>query len=296
MTPSRETVKRLTVALCIVLGLAACAEVSREPVGDTQTDKRPRIVSLDYCADQFVLALADRYQIAGLSPDASAPFSYLRKEARGLPKVRARMEDILLRRPDVALRTYGGGANAQAMLERAGIDVIQIGYANDLADIRKTIRETADALGALERGERLIDEMDRRIDALASPPATRPQVLYLTSKGAVAGKGTLINELIDLAGFANFEQHAGWRTVSLEALAYAAPDTIAASFFDTGDTKRDLWTPSRHPVAKARLANADVVNLPGAWTACAAWYVLDVAEALDAARQKQAPEKDGKAS
>ena len=42
---------------------------------------RPRIVSLDQCADQYVLALAPRDEIVGLSKRALNADSYLRAEA-----------------------------------------------------------------------------------------------------------------------------------------------------------------------------------------------------------------------
>ncbi|MCC6788878.1 MAG: ABC transporter substrate-binding protein, partial [Hyphomonadaceae bacterium] len=43
-----------------------------------------RIVSLDYCADQFVLALADREQVAALSVGARRDDSYFRDRAQGM--------------------------------------------------------------------------------------------------------------------------------------------------------------------------------------------------------------------
>ena len=47
---------------------------------------RPTLVSLDYCADQFVLALADREQILAVSKDAERRFSHLREKAAAFPR------------------------------------------------------------------------------------------------------------------------------------------------------------------------------------------------------------------
>lgn len=57
---------RLRLSAFFLMGLAGFA--AAEPAGPHPA--APTIVSLDYCADQFVLALADREQILALSKDA----------------------------------------------------------------------------------------------------------------------------------------------------------------------------------------------------------------------------------
>ena len=263
-------------AYLLVLTVAACG---------SQTDSAPpetgsrRIVSLDYCADQYVIALADRENIAALSPDATSSFSYLREEAEGLPQIRPRAEDILTMKPDIVVRTYGGGPAITGFLERAGIRVIQIGYAPDLEAVKSHIRETAAALDAETRGAALIRQMEARLAALPEQDQKRA-IMYLTSRGATAGRGTMIDDLINTAGFRNFQETGGWASIPLEQLAYEQPRTIATGFFETGDLTSDIWTSARHPVVRRALANAEIVNLPGAWTACSGWFLMDAIEAM----------------
>ena len=57
------------------------------PVAGEDVDHPQRIVSLDYCADQYVLKLADEEQILAISPDAVKDFSYMREAAAGVPTV-----------------------------------------------------------------------------------------------------------------------------------------------------------------------------------------------------------------
>ena len=264
---------RLVIGFFCVLALTACAPAENE----TKAEPR-RIISLDFCADQYLMAFADSGSIIGLSPDSEQSFSYYRERARGFAKIRPRAENILIEKPDAVIRTFGGGPNIAALLERVGIDVIQIPYANDLASIRKSTIETSTALGHPARGRAAVADMDRRLASLTAKP--QGEILYLTSKGAVAGAGTLIDELIRSAGYTNFEQRPGWRFAPLEQLAYGAPHTLAAGFFDGADANTDLWSPARHTVAKRALRNNDVVDIPGAWTACGAWFVVDAAEAM----------------
>ena len=128
-------------------------------------------------------------------------------------------------------------------------------------------------------GAALAAETKARQEAIVASQKNK-NVLYLTSKGAVAGRGTLIDDVLTAAGFENFYDAQGWGTAPLERLAYEHPDVIAAGFFETSDLVTDRWTPTRHPVARRRLAETRVIKLPGAWTACGAWFNLDAAEAL----------------
>ncbi|GJL95412.1 MAG: iron ABC transporter substrate-binding protein [Hyphococcus sp.] len=267
----------------IIIGLvllAACAPRANTSDKD-QTIAGRRIVSLDYCADQYVLKFANRNEIAGLSPDAEKIFSYMREEAAGLNKVRPRAEDVLLLNPDIVVRTYGGGPNAAAFFERAGIEVVQIGYAASLDDVKTVIQKAADDIGASEKGRAVVTKMETRLSNISKNPSGS-NILYLTSKGAVAGTGTLIDELLTTAGMTNFQTRPGWNTLSLERLAHEQPDRIAASFFDTSDLVSDIWTPARHPIAQRQLARVPVTELPSAWTSCGAWFLVDVIEALAA--------------
>ena len=91
------------------------------------------IVSLDFCADQYTLKFAEPETIAALSVDAGKAFSYMRGHASDHPQIRGRVEEVLALQPDLIIRAYGGGPGAVAFFEAAGIPVLQIGWANDLA-------------------------------------------------------------------------------------------------------------------------------------------------------------------
>ena len=264
--------------------LAACGAAKAPlPVPEANT---LRIISLDYCADQYVMKLVDREKITALSPDATASFSYLRNQAKDMATVRPRAEDILLLAPDIVVRTYGGGPNATIFFERAGIKVIQIGYANDITTIKEVILDVAKQLYVPEKGHAIVAQMDARLNALPVR-STDTSVLYLTSKGATAGTNTLIDDVIQSAGLRNFQTASGWRSLPLEELAYQHPDKVAVGFFETNDLITDQWTPTRHPVVQRMLADTPVIDIPGAVTACGAWFLLDAAEALTAMKRGQ---------
>ena len=293
-----SAMRALSLAAAVLL--AACAtEGSRLPAAseavapadlaapepergiDPPTIPPRRIVSLDYCADQYVLGIADRDRIAALSPDAREAFSYLRHEAEGLSTVRQRIEDVLALRPDLVVRSYGGGPRATTFLEQAGVPVLALGFMQDIDTVRATIRRSAAAFGVPERGESLVAEMDARLGrARAAARSIDADILYLSPAGVSAGPGTFVHHLLDAAGFDNFQTQPGWRSLPLERLAYEKPDRYAVGLFGGERSHLDAWTPFRHPVATRRVAEGPTTPIDGATVACGGWYLVDAVEAL----------------
>ncbi len=244
--------------------------------------ERPsRIVSLDYCADQFVLKLLERERILAVSPDARKSFSFMRAAAEGVRQAPPRAEDVLLLEPDLVVRSYGGGPKLGAFLQRAGVRVVEVGAAADLDGVKRVLEAMAAALGEPERGAELIRDMERREAALPGEPGGET-MLYLTPGGVTTGPGTLVHAMIEAAGFRNFQQAPGWRTLPLERLAYERPDRLAVARFGPDTGGLEGWTALRHPLARAWMRELPVTRIPGAWTACGGWFLLDAVEALAA--------------
>jgi iron complex transport system substrate-binding protein len=263
------------IILAAITLLAGC----KEAVPKSEMSARPmRIVSLDYCADQFVLKLADRADIVALSPDATRSFSYLRDEAKGMRQVRASAEDVLALRPDLIVRSYGGGPGAEAFFERAGVKVHQIGWGDDFDAVRTNVADAAKAMGQSARGQIVIEQFDQRLASLEkSAPLT---TLYLTPGGVTTGSGSMVDLMMRQAGLTNFERRAGWHPISLEQLVRAKPDLVAKAQFGADTDHQDQWSVSRHPVMQDLLAKVPVAQFDGATTSCAGWFVLDGVEAI----------------
>lgn len=257
--------------------MAACAPLS--PIGTSQSKKPVRIVSLDYCSDQFVLKLADRDQILALSKDATKEFSYLAKQAVGLQTVRAQAEDVIVLQPDLVVRSYGGGPGAGPLFERAGLPVAQLSYAEDFDDILANIRSMAKAFGHPERGEALVSEFETRLSGVQKSNLG-PSALYTTPSGITGGHGTMINLILESAGVTNFQEQDGWNPIPLEHLARERPELIIAASFGSKTNHIDGWSPSRHPVARAQFKGQRIVPLNGALTSCGGWFVIEAVEAV----------------
>ena len=113
-----------------------------------------RVVSLDYCADQYILKLLPKANILALSKDSTSEFSYMRKQAEGVKTIRATAEEIIAARPDLVVRSYGGGPQIVQFLEKAGIPTLQMNFLISINDVREEIRRLSARLDASHKEPR----------------------------------------------------------------------------------------------------------------------------------------------
>lgn len=246
-------------------------------------DAEPRrIVSLDYCADQFVLALADRAQIAALSRGSQRDDSYFRERARGIRQTRGTLEEVLALRPDLVIRNWGGPWDAEQVYGRFDIPVLQVGGTPSFPEARANLIAAAQTLGHAERGEALARDLDTRLARLASSGARAP-VMYLSGGGAVAGRGTMMDAVITAAGARNVRSEESWAVLPLEELVQTPPALVALGFFGSSRDRVNAWSPSQHPALQRALSRTRTVALPPATIACEAWYAVDAAEIIASA-------------
>jgi len=274
-------VRASKLVLCVYLtAVAGCSSPPPQiPVGTNDRGKAPlRVVSLDFCADQFVIKLADRGDIIAVSPDARRDFSFMRAEAKGLDQVRPDAETILALKPDVVVRSYGGGPQLVPFLERADIKVHQIGWGEDFAAVRSNVRAVAEALGQPARGEAVVADFDRRLASLN--PAPQVSALYVTPGGVTTGPGSLVDRMMSQAGLVNFQTQKGWNPLPLERLATERPAMVVTAFFTAQSPHQDYWSQARHPLVRQMLADLPVARLDGGATACSGWFMVDAMEAM----------------
>ncbi len=170
----------------------------------------PDIVSLNLCTDQYLLALAPERAAAVTFLARDPDLSVMAATAAGIPTVRADAEAVLALRPALVLAAPWGARATLDALVRRGVAVERITPPTDFAGIRATFRHLGARLGASDRAEALLAQMD---DA---PRAAQGAAIALEPRGLTAGPGSLRDAVLRAAGLAN----AGdGRQLSLEALA-----------------------------------------------------------------------------
>ncbi len=255
---------RRRLILPVILVMAAmtggAGSASPEPAAPVAGKPR-RVVSVNLCADQLVLALADRDQIAGLSRNAADPEMSAAAGAVGdLPVLRDLGERLLAIQPDLVMGMPPPASGAARRYR-----VLDVPDARSLDEIHASIRAVAAALGHPARGERLIARMARELAAI--PPVGKGEVAaYYQRRGYLTGTGTLIDGLMTRLGLVNLATRLGkpaLSQLSLEAMIADPPDYLIVE--RATDRVADQGTEMlHHPV----LDGIPRITIPQAWTVC----------------------------
>jgi len=210
-----------------ILGFAALAAAGEPPAPRRVVCLGPSLVET-----AFALGCGDR--IVAVDDYAAWPSG-----VHALPRVGGLMdpnlERIVALAPDLLLLASPMD-RLQAMARRQGIPVAVVPM-DDLAGIRRGIREVARRLGCPDRGEAILRRIDAGLAALhARTPADGPSVVVQIGRPpgpglrgvVVAGGRTFLGELVTLAGGRNVFASARRRyfAPSLERLAAAPPDIV----------------------------------------------------------------------
>ena len=269
----KRGIGRLAGALVASLALAAPAAAA------------PRIVSLDQCADQYVLALAPRDEIVALSKRALNADSHERERAVGVPQARANLEAVLGARATVAVYYWTADARLPQALRRFGVTPVQIEEANDFTGVRANIRKVAAALGEAAAGEALIARMDAQL-AASRGAWGGARALYLTSNGFTSGPDTLVAAMMSAAGLAPAASAPGYAPVPLESLVLNPPAALVLGFFRDLAGGRQHWTIAGNAYLQRLVQQRAVASLPGRILGCPAWFAAEGSLALAQARSE----------
>lgn len=293
--------ERLTrIAICIVAcsvaTAAAVASASAQPPAKPQ-----RIVSINLCTDQLLLDLVSRDRIQAVSHlAADRNVSAAHDAARGLPTTRGEAETVLGFDPDLVLAGSFSTPATVALLERIGRRVVKVGLASDLEGIRSSVRQVAEAVGELERGDAVIAAFDRRITAAAakaSPPmgprshgglrsGGQPAALTYQVNGLASGSGSLMDSALTAAGFRNHARALGLGaggSLPLEALLAVPPDLLVLS--GPVDEYRTVVADNlRHPALAALRRATPSLVLPWRTWLCGTPHIAGAIEQLAEAR------------
>lgn len=225
-----------------------------------------RIVSINLCADQLVLALADRGQIAGLTKNApDVEMSGEAAKAYGLPLLSNSAEQILAIEPDLIVGMPASRSAALRALPGQSYPLLDLATANTLDEIYTSIRQTAVAIGHPERGDALIKRMQGEIAGLSKPGKGRVAAYY-QRRGYMTGTGTLIDELMTRVGLVNLAGKLGkppLSQLSLEEMVAAQPDYLIVE--SATDMVTDQGSEMLHHPA---LKDIPRISVPQAWTVC----------------------------
>jgi iron complex transport system substrate-binding protein len=248
-------------------GLALATAAALVTTSVAAAPQPQRVMSLNLCTDQLVLQLVPRDRITSVSfLSRQAAYPYLSAEAAGVPINYGSAEEVLRERPDVVVTGSTTTPTTRTLLKRIGASLIEVQAAENFEQIRMVTRQVARAVGADERAEALIDEMDATLAELArKAPTRRVVVAGWDGAGNVRAKGTLFDSILTAAGGENIAVRL--ETVSpsglqasfdLEQLVTMRPDILV--YGSSQAESLDLASePLQHPVVRRLYAGRQIV-------------------------------------
>jgi iron complex transport system substrate-binding protein len=240
-----------------------------------------RIISLVPALTEDLFAIGAGPQVVAVSNFDTFP-----EDVKKLPKVGALLdpdtERILSLRPDLVI-VYGSQTDLEAQLARASIRTFSYRHGG-ISAVLDTIRQLAQTTGHPQQGERVVRDIEARLDAVRArvKGRTRPRTLLVidrqpgTLRNVYASGGVgFMNDMLDIAGAANVFGDVRRESVqpSTEMILAKAPDVIlevrAAGMIPaaTADAERKVWSvlPSLPAVRAGRihLLAGDQLVVPG---------------------------------
>lgn len=260
-----------------------------------------RVVSTFLCTDEYVFRLVPREQIAALTYEATdrhPVVSTIADAARGIFAIRPSTETVLAQKPDLVVMYEGTNPRLHNNLQRLGVKILDVPWANSLQDIRAITVMLGKALGAPKRAKALLAEMDRDI-AAAKASAPRPPVstIFYQPQGYASVQG-VTDEVFRLAGIVNVAPplaltRAG--QLPVEAVIAAAPELLILGGEGRVGSAR-AYAVLHHPALNAlkgrtRMEFAELAPLmcPGPWSLKSAKPLAEMAKRARVGAGRQMP-------
>jgi iron complex transport system substrate-binding protein len=248
-----------------------------------------RVVSTFLCTDEYVFRLVPRERIAALSyeaTDRNPVVSTIADRARGVRAIRPATEAVLSLAPDLVVMYAGTNPRLHLNLKKLGIAVLDVPWANSLADVRTITTMLGEKLGASVKAKEMLAGMDRKIAAARTAAPHPPVKAILYEPNGYAGTGGITDEMMALSGIANAAPQAQLTrmgTLPVEAVIAAKPELLILGGEERSGSAM-AYTILRHPALKALkgktyMEHAVLTPLlcPGPWSLDAAVTFGDLA-------------------
>ena len=227
------SIKNLFAALLLALIAAPVACLAKPPC--------PRgIISLTLASDEILVDIVhDRKKIAALTYfSTDLLISNVVEKAGGIPQVRANLEQVIAKSPDLVIVAGHTNPNIRAHLEAAGIKVLVLQEIVSLESIKKNIELIGESVCEEATAKNLVEKMESQIaDARAKiPPHVKaPTVLFYGAPGFTVGKDSTINDIIEISGGINIPARlglSGHSNISTEYVIQNNPDLVLTSSYN----------------------------------------------------------------
>ena len=258
---------------CHVLTLFASIVLAESVVAAPQ-----HVVSVLVCTDEYVFRLVPRERIAALSylaADRHPVVSTIADQVKGIPLIRQNAESVLAKHPDLVVTYEGVNQHLHALMRAAGVPVLDVPWANSIADVRKVTLMLGDKFGERARAEQLIAEMDAKLAVARAHALGQPVRTLVYEPNGYVTAGGVSDEIMSMSGLSNAApgmKPTRLGTLPIESVIVAAPELLILNGQEAAASRADLLL--HHPALKALsgrtiIAWAPLTPLlcPGPWSA-----------------------------
>jgi iron complex transport system substrate-binding protein len=250
-----------------------------------------RVVSTFLCTDEYVFRLVPRDRIAALSYEAvdrHPVVSTIADVAKDIRVMRPSTETVLALHPDMVVMYAGTMQRLRVNLNKLGVPVLDVPWANSLKDIRAVTAMLGDKLGAPEKARALLAEMDHKITAAKARAPHPPVAAILYQPQGYATVWGVTEEVMGAAGIVNVAPASAMTRsgqLPVEAVIAAAPELLILGGEARSGSAR-AYAILHHPALRAlegrttmEFATLTPLLCPGPWS-------LDSAEVLGGLARK----------
>ncbi len=230
-----------------------------------------RIVSLNMCADQLLVALADPGQIAALTEWARDPgLSSVAVQARAFAFTHRTAEEVMVLHPDLVIGAPFRTKAVLAPLKAQGVRMVELPRGEGVEGIEASIMTIADAVGHPARGRAMIAGMRRDLARIGPKPGRGRIAAYYQRNGYLTGTATRVDDMMQRVGLVNLAGKLGrpaLSRLSLEEMALARPDFLVME--DGTRAVADRGTAAlHHPILDAAVPPSRRFYIPQSLTVC----------------------------
>ncbi len=251
----------------------------------TIAERPERIVSLTLATDEVLLSLVDTSRVRAVTYLAGdSLWTNVSEMAQQVEHtVESDPEQIIALEPDLVLAATYNNPDHVKLLQDAGITVVVVSLFDTVGRIAENIRFVAQVTGDEARAEEIIAAMEARLAAIEAQVAqaeSKPRVLFYSSFGSSAGKGSTFSDIVQRAGGVNLgdEALAGpFGEISLEKIVELDPDVIITDEYAPADDAKWQENFANHPALANVSAkrNGRIHTVPARHLSSVSHYIVE---------------------
>ena len=212
----------------LVFGAVLINTAQQVGASEEKASNNSGIVSTNLCIDTLAVALIGAENLLAVSSVADdKKYSTIADRIKNTKKTSFNAEQIYSLNPSMVLASNFSSLKTRRALEKLGIKVELVEYAQSIDDLKRNINQMGTLLRATEKAKTLIQKFEE-FPAPVGFKTNRTALQYSTNR-YLNGENSLINDVFLRAGFSrpqDLKKSPGGQFLSSEIILKAKPDLL----------------------------------------------------------------------